>query len=117
MWGDVKDGENTLAMITDGGLKTSWYNRLGGKAAIDISPIEGLKISGVIAPTYNFDKVKSFRKQVPFTYANDPNTIKGYMNGFTTTKLTENRNDSYDVTTQFFQQWSVMRTIMHFGKN
>ena len=48
---------------------------------------------------------------------------------FTTTKLTENRNDSYDVTTQFlriiikplgnmnFQQWSVMRTIMHFGKN
>ncbi len=106
MWGDVKDGENTLAMITDGGLKTSWYNRLGGKAAIDISPIEGLKISGVIAPTYNFDKVKSFRKQVPFTYANDPNTVKGYMNGFTTTKLTENRNDSYDVTTQFFANYN-----------
>ena len=106
MWGDVKDGENTLAMITDGGLKTSWYNRLGGKAAIDISPIKGLKISGVIAPTYNFDKVKSFRKQVPFTYANDPNTVKGYMNGFTTTKLTENRNDSYDVTTQFFANYN-----------
>lgn len=106
MWGDVKDGENTLAMITDGGLKTSWYNRLGGKAAIDISPIEGLKISGVIAPTYNFDKVKSFRKQVPFTYANDPNAVKGYMNGFTTTKLTENRNDSYDVTTQFFANYN-----------
>lgn len=106
MWGDVKDGENTLAMITDGGLKTSWYNRLGGKAVIDISPIEGLKISGVIAPTYNFDKVKSFRKQVPFTYANDPNTVKGYMNGFTTTKLTENRNDSYDVTTQFFANYN-----------
>ena len=106
MWGDVKDGENTLAMITDGGLKTSWYNRLGGKAGIDISPIEGLKISGVIAPTYNFDKVKSFRKQVPFTYANDPNTVKGYMNGFTTTKLTENRNDSYDVTTQFFANYN-----------
>ena len=106
MWGDVKDGENTLAMITDGGLKTSWYNRLGGKAAIDISPIEGLKISGVIAPTYNVDKVKSFRKQVPFTYANDPNTVKGYMNGFTTTKLTENRNDSYDVTTQFFANYN-----------
>lgn len=112
MWGDVKDGENTLAMITDGGLKTSWYNRLGGKAAIDISPIEGLKISGVIAPTYNFDKVKSFRKQVPFTYANDPNTIKGYMNGFTTTKLTENRNDSYDVTTQFFANYNKT-----FGKH
>ena len=30
-------------MITDGGLKTSWYNRLGGKAAIDITPIEGIE--------------------------------------------------------------------------
>lgn len=106
LWGDTKDGENPLAMIKDGGLKTSWYNRLGGKAAIDISPIEGLKISGVIAPTYNFDKVKSFVKQVPYTYANDPTTVKGYMAGFRTTKLTENRNDSYDVTTQFFANYN-----------
>lgn len=106
LWGDTKDGENPLAMITDGGLKTSWNNRLGGKAALDISPIEGLKISGVIAPTYNFDKIKSFVKQVPYTYANDPTTVKGYMAGHRTTKLTENRNDSYDVTTQFFANYN-----------
>lgn len=106
LWGDVKDGENPLAMITDGGLKTSWHNRLGGKAAIDITPIEGLKISGVIAPTYNFNKVKSFVKQVPYTYANDPTTVKGYMAGYRTTKLTENRNDDYDVTTQFFANYN-----------
>ena len=93
-------------MITDGGLKTSWHNRLGGKAAIDITPIEGLKISGVIAPTYNFNKVKSFVKQVPYTYANDPTTVKGYMAGYRTTKLTENRNDDYDVTTQFFANYN-----------
>lgn len=46
--------------------------------------------------------MKSFVKQVPYTYANDPTTVKGYMAGYRTTKLTENRNDDYDVTTQFF---------------
>lgn len=112
MWGDVKDGENPLAMITDGGTKTTWNNRIGGKAAIDITPIKGLKISGVIAPTYNFDKIKSFVKQVPYTYANDPNTIKGYMAAFSTTKLTEYRNDYYDVTTQFFANYNKT-----FGKH
>lgn len=112
MWGDVKDGENPLAMITDGGTKTTWNNRIGGKAAIDITPIKGLKISGVIAPTYNFDKIKSFVKQVPYTYANDPNTIKGYMASFSTTKLTEYRNDYYDVTTQFFANYNKT-----FGKH
>ena len=112
MWGDVKDGENPLAMITDGGTKTTWNNQIGGKAAIDITPIKGLKISGVIAPTYNFDKIKSFVKQVPYTYANDPNTIKGYMASFSTTKLTEYRNDYYDVTTQFFANYNKT-----FGKH
>ena len=106
LWGDVKDGGNILAMITDGGVKTSWYNRLGGKAAIDITPVEGLKISGVIAPTYNFNKFKSFRKQVPYTYFGNPNEVKGDMAGFKTTLLKENRNDNYDVTTQFFANYN-----------
>lgn len=95
-------------------VKTSWHNRLGGKAAIDITPIEGLKISGVIAPTYNFNKVKSFVKQVPYTYANDPTTVKGYMAGYRTTKLTENRNDDYDVTTQFFANYNKSFGCMIF---
>ncbi len=105
-WGDVKDGGNIVQMLHDGGTKTTWKNRLGGKAGIDITPIEGLKISGVIAPTYNFNKVKSFRKQLPYVYANDPNKIQGYNDGFFTTYLSENRNDSYNVTTQFFANFN-----------
>ncbi len=105
-WGDVKDGNNPMAILHDGGLNTSWHNRIGGKAAIDIKPIDGLVISAVVAPNYNFSKGKNFRKQVPFTYANDPNTIRGYMGGFYTTKLTESRNDNYDVTTQFFANYN-----------
>lgn len=54
----------------------------------------------------------SFVKQVPYTYANDPNTVKGYMAAFSTTKLTEYRNDYYDVTTQFFANYNKT-----FGKH
>ena len=103
-WGDVKDGGNILAQMTDGGQRTAWYNRVGGKAGIDISPIAGLKLSAVIAPNYNFDKIKSFVKQIPSIYADG--SVNGYQGGFATTKLSENRNDSYDVTTQLFANYA-----------
>jgi len=106
MYSDCKDGENIIAMINDGGNITSWYNTIGGKAAIDISPFEGLKITGVVSPTYNFSKIKNFTKKVPFTYADDSETVKGYMNGYASTKLTESRNDDYNVTTQFFANYN-----------
>lgn len=112
LWSDVKDGGNVLAMITDGGKTQSYYNRLAGKGEIIIKPFDGLRISAVIAPTYNFDKIKSFRKQIPFTYADDPNTIKGYMQDFYTTSLTEKRNDNNDITSQFFANYTK-----NFGKH
>lgn len=104
MWGDVKDGSNTLAVITDGGTKKSYYNRLSGKLGIDIMPLEGLKISAVMAPTYNMNKLKTFRKQLPYTYADDPNTVKGYM--VYSTYLKEERNDEKNMTSQFFVNYN-----------
>lgn len=106
-WGDVKDGANTLARITDGGGNTIWNNHISGKAAIDLLPFKGLKISAVVAPNYTFYKNKQFVKQLPYTFADDPNTIKGYMGDCFTTKLTEHRNDNYDVTTQLFANYAV----------
>lgn len=106
MWGDVKDGSNTLAIVTDGGTKKSYYNRLSGKLGIDIMPLEGLKISAVIAPTYNMNKLKTFRKQLPYTYADDPNTVKGYMYNCYSTYLKEERNDDNNMTSQFFVNYN-----------
>lgn len=96
-----KSGSNPYAIMENGGSKDSWYNQIGGKASIDFTPIEGLKISGIVAPIYNFDKIKSFSLAAAYTLANDPNTIGGYYEGHSTTKLNEDRNDSYNVTTQF----------------
>lgn len=107
MWGDVKDGANTLARITDGGTNSVWYNRAGGKASVDISPVKGLKISAVVAPNYNFYKRKQFKKQVPYTFADDPNTIRGYMGDCFTTDLAEYRNDDWNITSQVFANYAV----------
>jgi TonB-linked SusC/RagA family outer membrane protein len=112
MWGDVKDGSNVKAMLADGGNAKYWSNRISGKAELDFTPYEGLKVSAVVAPTYNFNKNKIFRKSIPYTYAGDPNTIKGYMYSFNTTKLTEDRNDDYNITTQFFANYAKS-----FGKH
>lgn len=117
MWDDGriaegKSGANPYGRMIAGGEKNEWYNQIGGKASLDLTPIDGLKISGVIAPVYNFDKSKTFNKAVPYTIASDPNTIGGYLEGQTSTKLTENRNDSYNVTIQ-----GIANYIKSFGKH
>ena len=106
LWGDVKDGENMLAKITDGGAFTNWGTNIGGKLGIDITPVNGLKISAAVAPNFNNVKKKTFVKQIPYTRSEDPNTTVGYMGGYRTTNLTENRNDSHDITTQFFANYA-----------
>lgn len=109
MWGDVKDGENMLAKITDGGTMTTYDTKVGGKLGIDITPLDGLKISAAVAPNFYNYKVKTFNKQIPYTRADDPTTIAGYMGGYRTTSLEEQRNDNHDVTTQFFANY--MKTL------
>lgn len=107
-----KSGANPYGIMKDGGKKDEWYNQLGGKASLDLTPIEGLKISGVIAPVYNFNKTKEFSLAAPYTLASDPNTIGGYLEGHTTTKLTEKRNDDYNVTIQ-----AIATYMKTFGKH
>ena len=85
---------------------------MGGRAAINITPLEGLKISGVIAPNYTFEKKKHFRKAVPYSLENDPNMVGGYMEGYNTTKLSEERNDSYNITIQ-----GIANYMKTFGKH
>lgn len=107
-----KNGNNPYASVNSGGTIDEWYNQAGGRAAINITPIEGLKISGVIAPNYTFTKNKTFRKAVSYSLEDDPNTIGGYTEGYSTTKLTEARNDSYNVTIQ-----GIANYMKTFGKH
>lgn len=104
---------NPYALMKEGGDYNEWYNRIGGKASIDFTPLQGLKISGVIAATHNYNKTKKFQKRVPYTYLEDPNTVMGYYPwGYEATELTEKRDDNYDYTVQFFANY-----IKTFGKH
>lgn len=98
--GEGKSGTNAYGQMLLGGTKTEWYNKIAGRAALNIIPIDGLKLSAVIAPTYNFDKSKHFRKKITYSDADDPTLIAGTMEGFSSTKLSESRNDNYNVTIQ-----------------
>lgn len=107
-----KNGNNPYALVNSGGFKDEWYNQIGGRAAINITPLDGLKISGVIAPNYSFEKKKHFRKAVTYSLEDDPNMVGGYMEGYNTTKLSENRNDNYNVTIQ-----GIVNYMKTFGKH
>ena len=107
---------------------------MGGKASIDFKPFDGFKISAIVAPRFNYDKFKTFKKAASYTLADDPNTIGGYLDNsglYNTTKLSETRNDSYNVTTQLIANyakrslpenmtstlWQVTKTITNILKN
>lgn len=112
-YAEGKSGSNPYAKLMEGGTNDGWYTRLGGRAAINLTPIEGLKISGVIAPDYSFTKNKTFKKAVPYYSDEDPNMIIGYMDdGYSTSKLTETRNDSHSLTIQ-----GIVNYMKTFGKH
>lgn len=108
-----KSGANPYGLMRDGGTADNWYNQVGGKIGLDIKPIDGLKISGIIAPIYNFDKSKNHRKKVAYYSATDPNEFVGYLEGYATTKLTEGRSDNYSVTYQGIANYNKTIKSVH----
>jgi TonB-linked SusC/RagA family outer membrane protein len=107
-----KAGDNRYGQLVYGGNKRGWNNQLSGKISLDLKPFDGLKLSAIFSPTFNYDKSKNFTKAVPYTNYNDPNTIVGYLGAVTTTSLNEYRNDGYFHTTQFIGNYTKS-----FGKH
>lgn len=98
--GRKNGGDNPLACLYEGGTNQVWNTIAGGRVSLYVMPLDGLKISAVVAPRYIFTKKKLFQKAMPYTLWDDPNHIAGYRNGYTTTNLNENRDDFYDITAQ-----------------
>lgn len=104
--GAGKDGANIYALMKEGGFEHYWYNQVGGKVSLDFTPLEGLKLSGVFSPFLNFDKGKVFNRKVPYTTFNEPESIAGYIEQATETKLQESRNDNHRYTVQFLANYN-----------
>lgn len=72
---DVKGGNNPYGRIKLGGDQKGWYTKLGGRIAINFTPIDGFKLSAVASPNYSISKTKRFNMQAGYTGPDDPNTI------------------------------------------
>lgn len=110
--GKEGSGSNPLAYVHESGQHRQWDSQIGGRASLFITPLDGLKISGVVAPNYTYTKKKSFVKAMPFTALDEPNVVAGYREGKKTTKLTEDRDDAYNITVQF-----LINYMKRFGKH
>lgn len=97
-----KTGENPYALLMERGSSLSKTGALGGKIALDFTPIEGLTISGVFSPQFYQQKIKDFYKSITYTSLDDPDYVVGNIHGATKTTLTESRPDYLSTTTQAF---------------
>ena len=95
-----KAGHNVYGQVKYGGTREGWYNNVGGRASIDFTPLEGLKLSAIVAPSFYFDKQKNWLKSVETTIYEDPTVSAGPLQWQPNTYLGESRNDNYHVTTQ-----------------
>ena len=57
-----KAGHNVYGQVKYGGTREGWFNTVGGRASIDFTPLEGLKFSAIVAPSFYFNKGKNCLK-------------------------------------------------------
>ena len=67
-YADSKDGFNPLALLKQGGTTNDNYYKFGGKAQIDITPLNGLKLTAIYAPRFTFRNQKRFVRAAPIYY-------------------------------------------------
>lgn len=110
-----KSGTNPYGLLVGGGNAKAWSTQVGGRASLEYKPVKGLSIQAVVSPFINYSKTKTFSPAVWYTLADDPETIGGYLDSgssWSTNKLTEQRNDDYNVTSQVIANY-----IASFGRN
>lgn len=103
--GQGQNGNNAYARIHHGGSRDEWRNMFNGRAAIEITPIKDLTITGVFAPQLYSIKNKDFNKQIPYYAADDPTQFISYFGGHETTSLEERRTDGKIFTKQLLANY------------
>ncbi len=97
-----KDGRNPLAQIRQGGFAQSRANQIGGRMLFNYKPINGLTLTALVAPVFDFDKSKSFNKQIRFT---NPNGTLGTVVNQARTTLSEGRTEAFSVNGQLLANY------------
>lgn len=106
---DGKAGANVWARLKYGGINQNWFNQISGRIGLDIKPIEGLKISGILAPIFDFNSQKFFNNKVDAFSATDPTQFIVTLseNGSNATnRLFESRSNTLALTTQLLVNYA-----------
>lgn len=95
----ARDGGNNIALNELGGKSNTVNHQLSARLQLNFAPLEGLKITGIVAPQLAFLKNKTTVKIVNFYSKTDPSVIintKGTSNS-----LSESNSNDQSVNTQF----------------
>ena len=98
-YADAKDGFNPLALLKQGGTTNDQYYKFGGKAQVDITPLDGLTLTAIYAPRFTFRNQKRFARAAPLYYENGTMI---YSEWNKVTFLEETRNNENSSTYQFY---------------
>lgn len=107
-----KNGENGVSYIYQGGQYKNWDTTVNGRLSLYVKPFDGLKITGVVAPRYVFNKEKGFEEAMPYYTLDNPDEVAGYRNNKKTNALKETRSELYELTVQFYANYNK-----NFGKH
>ena len=78
---------------------------MGGKLQLDITPIEGLTLTAIVAPKYSFYKGKDHRKRYEvYRITGDPIPGVGYASNYVSVKVVTTTNS---LTKQFYANYKM----------
>ena len=104
-YADVKDGDNYLAALNEGGSTIGKNYKVGGKFQIDITPqIKGLTFTALVAPDLTLKYYKKFEKRV---YVQREDGTKVISLESSDTNLSEERNTTKSFTVQAFVNYNL----------
>lgn len=105
-----KSGANPYGLLQTSGSNQSTSTQLGGKASLEFKPIKDLSLQAVVSPFINYSKRKSFRMASYYTVMDDPDVFGGWLEGggtvYSANNLSEQRNDSFNLTTQILANYN-----------
>ncbi|MDY3783693.1 MAG: TonB-dependent receptor [Candidatus Cryptobacteroides sp.] len=113
--GPGKEGSlsNTLAALREGGEKSTVADHISGKISLSYKPFEGFDITANLTPTFTFTGIKDMKKAVPIFDAYDTDLMLGYISGYNTNSLSEERRNSRALETQVTATYDKTFALKH----
>lgn len=113
--GPGKEGSlsNTLAALLEGGDKKTVSNVITGKFSLSYKPIEDLTITANLTPTIGNVFIKEMKKAIPVYDAYETDVMLGYVSGYTSNSLSEERRNTKSLEKQFIATYAKTFDQVH----